>query len=152
MDRSPFTRGGRSSYKPYESSIPDSDISFVSSGRPSIERMLPSMFDDLEPGMAPRLSNSSDFDGRSSESSFSGARSIDMNYSQGDFSFSSQDSGGSSSRLSLSVRTTSRIKHEQFVGLTYRTILTCPNTNGLLQLDLHTLAVQFSMALCRSYS
>ncbi|XP_054776464.1 U-box domain-containing protein 35-like isoform X2 [Prosopis cineraria] len=100
--KSPFTRGGRSSYKPYESSIPDSDISFVSSGRPSIERMLPSMFDDLEPGMAPRLSNSSDFDGRSSESSFSGARSIDMNYSQGDFSFSSQDSGGSSSRLSLS--------------------------------------------------
>ncbi|XP_028759578.1 U-box domain-containing protein 35-like [Neltuma alba] len=94
--KSPFTRGGRSSYKPYESSIPDSDISFVSSGRPSIDRMSNSTYDDFEPGMAPRLSNSSDFDGRSSESSFSGARHSEVN-----FSFSSQDSGGSSSRLSL---------------------------------------------------
>ncbi|KAI9124612.1 hypothetical protein K1719_004534 [Acacia pycnantha] len=100
--KSPFTRGGRSSYKPYEPSIPDSDISFVSSGKPSTDRTFPSMYDDLEPGMDPRLSNISDFDGTSSsDSSFSGTRSIDMNYSQGDFSFSSQDSGGSSSRLSL---------------------------------------------------
>ncbi|KAJ1438034.1 UspA [Sesbania bispinosa] len=98
---SPFTRAGpgRPILRSYESSIPDSDISFVSSGRPSIDRLFPSMYDDLDSGIAPpRLSSGSDYDVRSFGSSFSGAKSID----QGDYSFSSQDSGMSmsSSRLS----------------------------------------------------
>ncbi|KAK7369833.1 hypothetical protein VNO80_11878 [Phaseolus coccineus] len=90
---SPFTRPGRGSYRSYESSIVDSDISFVSSGRPSVDRMFPSMYDDMDSGMIPRLSTGSDFDSRSYGSSFSGAKSID----HGDFSFSSQDSGTSMS-------------------------------------------------------
>ncbi|RDX63444.1 U-box domain-containing protein 35, partial [Mucuna pruriens] len=90
---SPFTRPGRGSYRSYESSIPDSDISFVSSGRPSVDRMFPSSYDDLDTGMNSRLSIGSDFDTRSFGSSFSGARSID----HGDYSFSSQDSGTSMS-------------------------------------------------------
>lgn len=100
MDRSPFTRSGRGNYISYESSIPDSDISFVSSGRPSVDRMFPSMYDDMDSGTN-RLSTGSDFDVRSFGSSFSGAKSID----HGDYSFSSQDSGTSmsSSMFSASV-------------------------------------------------
>ncbi|OIV93978.1 hypothetical protein TanjilG_05681 [Lupinus angustifolius] len=96
--RSPFTRAGKPYYKAYESSIPDSDISFVSSGRPSIDRMFPSFYDEMDSG---RLSSGSDYDTRSYGSSFSGAKSID----QGDYSFCSQDSRfsmSSSSRLSMS--------------------------------------------------
>ncbi|KAG5030083.1 hypothetical protein JHK87_013597 [Glycine soja] len=58
---SPFTRSGRGNYISYESSIPDSDISFVSSGRPSVDRMFPSMYDDMDSGTN-RLSTGSDFD------------------------------------------------------------------------------------------
>ncbi|XP_047180268.1 U-box domain-containing protein 35-like [Vigna umbellata] len=91
---SPFTRPGRGgSYRSYESSIADSDISFVSSGRPSVDRMFPSMYDDMDSCINPRLSTGSDFDMRSYGSSFSGAKSID----HGDYSFSSQDSGTSMS-------------------------------------------------------
>ncbi|KAK7358469.1 hypothetical protein VNO77_00397 [Canavalia gladiata] len=98
---SPFTRPGRSGHRAYESSIPESDISFVSSGRPSLDRLFPSLYDDPDSGMNARLSSGSDFDVRSFGSSFSGAKSID----QCDYSFSSQDSGtsiSSSSRLSVS--------------------------------------------------
>ncbi|CAJ1951637.1 unnamed protein product [Sphenostylis stenocarpa] len=83
---SPFTRAGKS----YESSkLPDSDISFVSSGRPSIDRLFPTMYDDLDSasGISPgRFSCGSDYDARSFASSLSsqGHNSID------DFSFSSQ--------------------------------------------------------------
>lgn len=109
MDRSPFTRGGRSIHRSYESSIPDSDISFVSSGRPSVDRMFPSMYDDLDSGITPRLSSGSDFDVRSFGSSFSGAKSIDLASPHGDYSFSSQDSGMSSSRLSQNMVSTSTV-------------------------------------------
>ncbi|KAK8470562.1 hypothetical protein PHAVU_004G177800 [Phaseolus vulgaris] len=69
---SPFTRAGRT----YESSkLPDSDISFVSSGRPSIDRIFPTMYDDLDSassGMATgRYSCVSDSDARSFASSLS---------------------------------------------------------------------------------
>lgn len=104
MDRSPFTRGTGPTHRPYESSVIDSDISFVSSGRPSIDRMFPSLYEEMDSGsgMTPRLSGGSDYDIRSFGSSFSGAKSIDQN----DYSFCSQDSGMSMSpqrRISSSV-------------------------------------------------
>lgn len=102
MDRSPFTRVGKPGHRSYESSIPDSDISFVSSGRPSIDRMFPMVYDEMD--STPRFSSGSDNDVRSFGSSFSGAKSID----QGDYSFCSQDSGTSMSsapRFSSGVST-----------------------------------------------
>ncbi|KAI4352738.1 hypothetical protein L6164_006959 [Bauhinia variegata] len=93
--RSPFTRGGRFKYEP--SMLPDSDISYVSSGRPSTERIFPSLYDDMDTGIPNRLSNSSN---SSYGSSFSGNKSVDNSSQFGDFSFSSQDSGMSSRRLS----------------------------------------------------
>ncbi|KAF6167354.1 hypothetical protein GIB67_043215 [Kingdonia uniflora] len=73
--KSPFGRGGRVvNGRPYgEISLPDTDISFVSSGRPSTDRMFPSLYDHLE-SQTPRLSNSSDIDSRSFESVRSGGR------------------------------------------------------------------------------
>ncbi|KAF1872571.1 hypothetical protein Lal_00016407 [Lupinus albus] len=93
--KSPFTRSSKSYHKSFESSIPDSDISFVSNGRPSVDRMFPSFYDDMDSG---RLSSGSDCDARSYGSSFSGAKSID----HGDYSFCSQDSGYSTSSARLS--------------------------------------------------
>ncbi|CAI8594612.1 unnamed protein product [Vicia faba] len=105
---SPFNRRG---HKAYESSCPDSDISFVSSGRPSIDRIFPSMYnmDDLDTSISSGIPTGrlSDFDARSSfASSYSGGgggpKSIDMSSHLDDYSFSSHSSGGglSSSRLS----------------------------------------------------
>ncbi|OIV93617.1 hypothetical protein TanjilG_04849 [Lupinus angustifolius] len=94
--KSPFTRSGRSYQRSNESSISDCDISFVSSARPSVDRMFPSLYDEMD---FSRLSTGSDYDARSSSSSFSGAKSID----QGDYSFCSQDSGISMSSLRLST-------------------------------------------------
>ncbi|KAE9586417.1 putative protein kinase RLK-Pelle-RLCK-IXb family [Lupinus albus] len=97
--RSPFTRAGRS----YESSLaPDSDISFVSNGRPSVDRMFPSLYDDNDGG---RLSYTADFDLRNFGSTMSGGglKSIDMASltPMRDFPFTSQ-SNGSMSSLRLS--------------------------------------------------
>ncbi|XWS73378.1 hypothetical protein CRYUN_Cryun02cG0123200 [Craigia yunnanensis] len=91
--KSPFTRG-RSPIK-YEPSIADSDISLVSSGRPSTDRMFTSPYDNMEFG-TPRLSMSSDYDNRSFGSSYSGNRSMDFSSSQYDCSSSSQESGRTS--------------------------------------------------------
>ncbi|KAL0885941.1 hypothetical protein Bca101_009924 [Brassica carinata] len=78
--RSPFTRRGNGrSYG--ELSVPESDISFVSSGRASIDRIFPSLYDNNDPNRTPpRLSNYSDMDyGPSSlESSNYGRRSLDV--------------------------------------------------------------------------
>ncbi|KAF5748641.1 Kinase protein with adenine nucleotide alpha hydrolases-like domain putative isoform 1 [Tripterygium wilfordii] len=93
--KSPFNRGRASITKSYELSTPDSDISFVSSGRPSTDRS--SFYDPTESGMASRLSISSDFDDRSFASSYSGNKSIDMTSSPYNFSLSSQESGRMSS-------------------------------------------------------
>ncbi|XP_034682438.1 U-box domain-containing protein 52 isoform X1 [Vitis riparia] len=80
--KSPFTRGARGpngrSYG--EISLPDSDISFVSSGRPSTDRMFPPFYDsniDLIRSN-PRLSNSSDMDNQTFESSQMGRKSMEI--------------------------------------------------------------------------
>ncbi|KAH0886091.1 hypothetical protein HID58_062187 [Brassica napus] len=79
--RSPFTRRGYGrSYG--DLSVPESDISFVSSGRPSIDRMFPNINDMNDPNRTPpRLSNFSDMDyGPNFESSSNyGRRSVDVN-------------------------------------------------------------------------
>lgn len=80
-NRSPFTRRGYGrSYG--DLSVPESDISFVSSGRPSIDRMFPNINDMNDPNRTPpRLSNLSDMDyGPNFESSSNyGRRSVDVN-------------------------------------------------------------------------
>lgn len=59
-NRSPFTSRKGPNGKPYELPQPNTDISFVSSGRPSIDRMNP-LFDSFETSSTPRLSNFSNF-------------------------------------------------------------------------------------------
>ncbi|KAI4346224.1 hypothetical protein L6164_013293 [Bauhinia variegata] len=96
-DRSPFTRGSRFEYEP--SMLPNSDISYVSSRRPSTDQIFPSLYDHMDTGIPNRLSNGSD---SSYGSSFSANKSVDNSSQFEDFSFSSQDSGMSSIRLSTS--------------------------------------------------
>ncbi|KAI3892081.1 hypothetical protein MKW92_016863 [Papaver armeniacum] len=105
--RSPFGRAGGRGHpeRPYgEYSNPDTDISYVSSGRPSVDRMFPSLYDNFDPVRTPpRLSNSSDMDGRKSFESLrmgGGPRSVDLQYSS-DFSMISQDSKMSSSSSNM---------------------------------------------------
>ncbi|RVW17313.1 U-box domain-containing protein 35 [Vitis vinifera] len=80
--KSPFTRGARGpngrSYG--EISLPDSDISFVSSGRPSTDRMFPPFYDSNIDIIRsnPRLSNSSDMDNQTFESSQMGRKSMEI--------------------------------------------------------------------------
>ncbi|XP_016647171.1 PREDICTED: U-box domain-containing protein 35 [Prunus mume] len=90
--RSPFTRATASNNKSYELSS-ETDISFVSSGRPSVDKLFPSFYDGLESG--PRSSISSDMDTISSTSSYSGHKFIDMNSLQHEFSSSSIESENS---------------------------------------------------------
>ncbi|KAL9661825.1 hypothetical protein QQ045_026653 [Rhodiola kirilowii] len=85
--RSPFTRQG---YDAKSYTAPDSDISFVSTGRPSVDRLFPSLYESNDGGgrsPGPRFSNASDLDLRGFESS---RRSLDVNSLQ-DFSSFSQD-------------------------------------------------------------
>ncbi|XP_043712074.1 U-box domain-containing protein 35 isoform X2 [Telopea speciosissima] len=94
--RSPFSRGRGLTGKSYgDLPAPDTDISFVSSGRPSIDRMFPSLYDHLESGRTPRLSTSSDIEKRSFEILRPGNKSAN-DYQFQEFSTFSQDSGGSS--------------------------------------------------------
>ena len=90
--------------------MPETDISFVSSGRPSIDHIFPFSYDNLDTGMNPWLSNSSEMNPRLSNSSdlntrlsngseldcrsfaSSGGRSSELNYSL-DLSSSSNESG-----------------------------------------------------------
>ncbi|GKU87556.1 hypothetical protein SLEP1_g1940 [Rubroshorea leprosula] len=65
--RSPFTRRGPNGKSYPELATPDTDISFVSSGRPSIDRIFPSFYDSEASSRTsnktpPRLSNFSDID------------------------------------------------------------------------------------------
>ncbi|GMI88475.1 hypothetical protein like AT2G24370 [Hibiscus trionum] len=83
--RSPFGRKGLN--KPFPalpSPPPDTDISFVSSGRPSTDCIFPELFDYHEPSRtssAFRLSNFSDYESiHSFESGPCGATSMDMNF------------------------------------------------------------------------
>ncbi|KAM7265387.1 hypothetical protein ACFE04_003070 [Oxalis oulophora] len=94
--RSPFTRRGMNGKSYGEISMPDTDISFVSSGRPSIDRIFPSMYENSDPGgggrTPPRLSNFSDFDDNQSfESMAFGRRSLDI-MSPREFSSASMES------------------------------------------------------------
>ncbi|KAJ4964120.1 hypothetical protein NE237_024059 [Protea cynaroides] len=94
--RSPFTRGRGPTGKSYgELSAPDTDISFVSSGRPSIDRMFPSLYDHLESGRTSRLSTSSDIDNRSFETLRPGNKPAN-DYQYQEFSMVSEDSARSS--------------------------------------------------------
>lgn len=60
--------------------MPDTDISFVSSGRPSIDRIFPPFYDTIETGRTgPRLSNISEIESNNSfESMQYGRRSADI--------------------------------------------------------------------------
>jgi nucleotide-binding universal stress UspA family protein len=86
--KSPFMRGNTASRLYGELSMPDTDISFVSSSRPSTERLNSMLDSDM--GLPPRLSNSSDPDSRISFGS------TYSNNSFGIFSSSSAESGGQS--------------------------------------------------------
>ncbi|XP_058188512.1 U-box domain-containing protein 35-like isoform X1 [Rhododendron vialii] len=80
--KSPFNRHKASNKSYGDLSLSDTDISFVSSGRPSTERMQPYPSDNQELG--PRLSYGSDTDNRSSfGSAFSASRSPDHNFAHG---------------------------------------------------------------------
>ncbi|CAI9099035.1 OLC1v1035796C2 [Oldenlandia corymbosa var. corymbosa] len=89
--RSPFTRANNKSYG--ELSLPDTDISFISSGRPSTDRFFP----DNQDMFAPRLSSGSETEMRLSFGSpFSGTRTPDSSNSFAVFSNSTNDSGSMS--------------------------------------------------------
>ncbi|XP_043811418.1 U-box domain-containing protein 52 isoform X3 [Manihot esculenta] len=78
--KSPFTRKGYNAKSYGELSVPDTDISFVSSGRPSVDRLFPAFYDAAEVGRTTnRLSNVSDMDSSCSyESMQYGRKSIDF--------------------------------------------------------------------------
>ncbi|XP_020412836.1 U-box domain-containing protein 52 [Prunus persica] len=81
-------RGRASMNNSYDLSPESTDISFVSSGRPSIDRMFPSL-------TTPQKSISPEFDNRSSTTSYSRHQFIDKSSSPQDFSSSSMESGKS---------------------------------------------------------
>ncbi|KAL9266811.1 U-box domain-containing protein [Drosera capensis] len=93
--RSPFTRGVKvPNVKSYGELLSDSDISFVSSGRPSVDRAFPSLYDTFETGKSPnRLSTSSDNTDYTTDSLR--RKSIDIS-SPPSFSQTSDDSGSHS--------------------------------------------------------
>ncbi|KAJ7949806.1 Protein kinase domain [Quillaja saponaria] len=95
--KSPFTRGGRSSITKLHELSSETDISFVSSGRPSTDSLFPSIYDNVESGMSDRLSSGSEFDRISFGSPYSANRSIDMGSPQYEFSSRSHESTVSSS-------------------------------------------------------
>ncbi|OIV97779.1 hypothetical protein TanjilG_12536 [Lupinus angustifolius] len=100
--RSPFTRKGYSGRSYAESSIPDSDISFVSSGRPSIDCMFPSLYSNSDTTTSnSRLSYSSDNDGNNSfESMHYDRRSVEVGTPSefSSVSFESDKNSGSTSQ------------------------------------------------------
>ncbi|CAL1385308.1 unnamed protein product [Linum trigynum] len=82
--RSPLTRKGMNAKSYGDINLAETDISFVSSGRPSVDRMFPAFYDNNsnpDPGRPPRLSNLSEFENdlNSFESSMQpGRRSLDI--------------------------------------------------------------------------
>nr|GMD88622.1 U-box domain-containing protein 35-like isoform X1 [Ipomoea batatas] len=102
--RSPFTRSQFSNRSYGELSMPESDISFVSSGRPSTERLFPMLSDSQEMNYPCRLSNGSDTESRLSFGSvFSGSRASDVNNALNMVSPFSQETGGSWSSSSQNL-------------------------------------------------
>ncbi|KAG6585411.1 U-box domain-containing protein 35, partial [Cucurbita argyrosperma subsp. sororia] len=106
--RSPFTRKGYNGKMPGEMSVPDTDISFVGSGRPSVDKLFPTYYDAVDPGrMPPRLSNGTDGDiYHSFESQPFGRKSLDVNFQE----FSSIFSEGE--RLSTSSQSMEEVEAE----------------------------------------
>ncbi|XP_010435430.1 PREDICTED: U-box domain-containing protein 35-like [Camelina sativa] len=104
--KSPFsTRGYEGIYHP---SMTDSDISFVSNGRPSVDQMFPTLYDNVD---IPRLSVSSEYgQNRTSfaTSYTSGKESIDLGSSYTGHSSSSFESG----RPSFSLQSQDEIEAE----------------------------------------
>ncbi|KAJ0235809.1 Kinase with adenine nucleotide alpha hydrolases-like domain-containing protein [Hirschfeldia incana] len=100
--KSPFMRRGYEGR--YQPSMTDSDISFVSSGRPSVDLMFPSFDDHLD---FPRLSLTSGSDYEENRISFSSSdkQSIDLGSSYTAFS-------SSSGRTSCSLSTQDEIEAE----------------------------------------
>ncbi|KAG6747560.1 hypothetical protein POTOM_047446 [Populus tomentosa] len=91
--RSPFGRGGQGhSVKSFADLMSETDISFVSSSRPSTDRMSSVTYDFMDSGATPRFSTSSD---TSFASIHSGPNFFSPNYHQG-FSSISQHSGRTS--------------------------------------------------------
>ncbi|CAI9094839.1 OLC1v1030645C1 [Oldenlandia corymbosa var. corymbosa] len=91
--KSPFSHRNGPNGKPYELPPPDTDISFVSSGRPSIDNMFPSFADSFQSSTTPpRLSGFSDMENQSYESYHFGRRSMDVTSSLELSSLSDSDS------------------------------------------------------------
>ncbi|PSR93579.1 Serine/threonine-protein kinase [Actinidia chinensis var. chinensis] len=99
--KSPFTHRKAANSKPHaELSPPDTDISFVNSGRTSVDRMFPSFYDSFDTNRSPRLSSYSDLDNHSFESLHFGRKSIDT-ITPSEFSQVSHDSDKSSSSQAM---------------------------------------------------
>ncbi len=106
--RSPFTRKGYNGKSYGEIPMPDTDISYVSSGRPSIDRMFPSFYDNLDIGDTPsRMSYSSEIDmNQSFDNMQPGRNSLDIG-SPTDFSTISEEGDRLSNASQSMVRTCS---------------------------------------------
>nr|BAB11488.1 receptor-like protein kinase [Arabidopsis thaliana] len=93
--KSPFSRRGYEGV--YQPSITDSDISFVSSGRPSVDQMFPSLYDDVD---VPRLSVTSEYgENRLSFATTYSKQSIDLGSPYAPNSSTSFESGRQSFSL-----------------------------------------------------
>lgn len=92
--RPPITKGGRGlNAKAYSDlSESDTEISFISSDRPSIERLSPTVYDFTDSGRTSRLSTSSD---QSFQSIHLDAKFSDLSFLHDNSSFS-QESGRTS--------------------------------------------------------
>ncbi|GKV37767.1 hypothetical protein SLEP1_g45757 [Rubroshorea leprosula] len=101
--RSPFTRRGANGKSYAELPTPDTDISFVTSGRPSVDRIFPAFYDSESNNRTPpRLSNFSEFDNNSSVESLQlGRRSVDIGSPPTFSSFSQESDGPSASSSSM---------------------------------------------------
>ncbi|PRQ50611.1 putative protein kinase RLK-Pelle-RLCK-IXb family [Rosa chinensis] len=90
--KSPFTRGNLAMNKSYQLS-PETDISYVGSGKPNMDNMFPSLYDGLESGISAQYSTNSEWENRSSTStSYSGTKFIDISSAQNEFSSASIES------------------------------------------------------------
>lgn len=101
LNRSPFSRRGYEGI--YQPSMTESDISFVSSGRPSVDQMFPSLYDNVD---VPRLSVSSEYGQNRfsiATSYSSGKESIDLGSPYAGNSSSSLESGRQSFSLQCQV-------------------------------------------------
>ncbi|KAJ8564524.1 hypothetical protein K7X08_000984 [Anisodus acutangulus] len=95
--KSPFNRGKEINRSYGDLSMAESDLSFVSTGRPSSDRTFPFSMDIHDLGLPPRLSNSSDTDNKYSAPRLSNSSDTDNKYSAPRLSNSSE----TESRLSF---------------------------------------------------